>query len=116
MSNSLLFSSYTIPQQIVISNPPNTAFDLISGSTQIVTYTGVLGNAIVLSGKNYAAGRECKILINVTGNVTAITYPSAWAWINSKPSGLSQNQKAVLTITCTGSADNNVWTSFGMGV
>jgi hypothetical protein len=116
VSGRLHFDSYTIRQTSQISNPTITTFDLNGNSTKIVTFTGVLGDTITFSGRNYAPGRECKIFMNVTGSVLNIGYPNLWTWINSRPTGIASGLKAVLSITCTGNSDDMVWSSFGVQV
>jgi hypothetical protein len=80
-------------------------------ATQIVNMTGY--SSFTLTGLAYDSEKEIKLLLNTTGMVPTISYPTGWIWIGQRPTGVSTGSKhAVLSLISTSNFDEGVWAAW----
>jgi hypothetical protein len=83
-----------------------TVLDLAGAAAQLLALSG----NVSLTTTNRAQGHQVRLfLYNNSASGVALTFPSAWAFLGSKPAVLAAGKRAVLTVECVwGGAESDI--------
>jgi len=63
---------------------------------------------ITTEGRSASKNKSVKVLLDSNGADRNLAFSSSWEWIGTKPSGISNTDKGLLTMTNFGSAETDI--------
>lgn len=95
-------------QDITNSGTHNGGLEIdMNYPVQNITLDGHVTNMTTAS-RSASKGKAVKILFDANGADRNLVFSSSWQWMGSKPSGIPNTEKGILTLSNFGSAETDI--------
>jgi hypothetical protein len=72
-----------------------------------------ISGTITFTTSNKALGRAMTILLWSDASARTLTFPSSWTWVGTKPTATTGGKCGILSITCFGANETDVYAAYG---
>ena len=111
VTGDVVFSSAVDYTPSTVTYAATTDLDLLSNAIQTVTLTG----DVTITTSNKAAGRSLLVRLIASGGVRTFTALPAWVWVGgTAPASLASGKRALLSLTCFGTADTDIVAAYAV--